>query len=299
MFADDTACVASNSNLTNLITFVNAELKKIARWFRANRMVVNVDKTKFIIFHTKGKKIDRNDDNEPGENIPSLIHPIERFHSNHPNPKCRSYKILGIFIDENLTFDLHTNHITAKLNRSLYCMNKVKNFLPQPAMKSLYYALIHSHLSYCPIIASCASNTNTKKILTSQKKAIRIISSKPSHAHTSPLFKNLNILPFNLMTKYAKLNFTHSVVYNYCPASFTNTWTTNLTQNLTQNPNYDRDLRNNNQIFVPHPRIELFKKSPLYSIPTVWNTLDDLCFQPNKSLFRKGLKEKLLNEIEN
>jgi hypothetical protein len=98
-------------------------------------MVVNVDKTKFIIFHLKGKKIDHNvsltyDDNEPGENIPSLIHPIENFHSNHPNPKCRSYKILGIFIDENLTFDFHTNHITAKLNnRSLYCMNKVKNFL--------------------------------------------------------------------------------------------------------------------------------------------------------------------------
>ncbi len=73
----------------------------------------------------------------------------------------------------------------------------------------------------------------------------------------------------------------------------------NLNQNRTQNPNYDRDLRNNNHIFVPLPRIKLFKKPPLYSIPTVWNTLDDLCFQPNKSLFRKGLKEKLLNEIEN
>jgi hypothetical protein len=60
MFADDTAGLASHNNINDLITFVNTELKKIARWFRANKMAVNVSKTKFIIFHTKGKKIPPN-----------------------------------------------------------------------------------------------------------------------------------------------------------------------------------------------------------------------------------------------
>ncbi len=58
MFADDTACVASGHNLQDLVSFVNTEIKKIAGWFRANRMTVNVSKTKFIIFRTKGKIID-------------------------------------------------------------------------------------------------------------------------------------------------------------------------------------------------------------------------------------------------
>jgi hypothetical protein len=31
MFADDTACVTSNSNLTNLKSFVTAELKKVSQ----------------------------------------------------------------------------------------------------------------------------------------------------------------------------------------------------------------------------------------------------------------------------
>jgi hypothetical protein len=57
MFADDTACVANNHNLKDLITYVNDELKKVARWFRANKMAVNVGKTKFLLFHTKGKLI--------------------------------------------------------------------------------------------------------------------------------------------------------------------------------------------------------------------------------------------------
>jgi hypothetical protein len=60
MFADDTACVASKANLDNLITYVNDKLKKVARWFRANKMAVNVSKTKFILFNTKEKIVEPN-----------------------------------------------------------------------------------------------------------------------------------------------------------------------------------------------------------------------------------------------
>ncbi len=55
MFADDTACLAKNVNINNLIEHINQELTKIARWFRTNQMAVNVSKTKFIIFHTREK----------------------------------------------------------------------------------------------------------------------------------------------------------------------------------------------------------------------------------------------------
>jgi hypothetical protein len=51
-------------------------------------------------------------------------------------------------------------------------------------MHTLYFALVHSHLSYCPIITSCASNANIQKIIRVQKKAIRIISNRnksPTH----------------------------------------------------------------------------------------------------------------------
>jgi hypothetical protein len=86
MFADDKAGLASDKNLDTLIVNVNEELKKIARWFRSNRMAVNVSKSKFIIFHTKGRIINDNmhliyDDNEPGENDPVLIKHIERIHT--------------------------------------------------------------------------------------------------------------------------------------------------------------------------------------------------------------------------
>jgi hypothetical protein len=42
MFLVDTAGLASNNNLNDLVQFVNDGLKKFARWFRASKMAVNV-----------------------------------------------------------------------------------------------------------------------------------------------------------------------------------------------------------------------------------------------------------------
>ncbi len=116
MFADDTAGLAFNSNLAELFSQVNTELKKIAHWFRANEMAVNVSKTKFIIFHTRGKNIDPSlkvfyDDNKPNNNNPDLIYELERIHNNHITYENRSYKLLGIHLDKTLSFDCHTKYL--------------------------------------------------------------------------------------------------------------------------------------------------------------------------------------------
>ena len=58
MFADDTSCTAACANLPLLIQHLNTELKKLANWFRANKMAVNISKNKFIIFHGKDKIVD-------------------------------------------------------------------------------------------------------------------------------------------------------------------------------------------------------------------------------------------------
>jgi hypothetical protein len=260
-------------------------------------MAVNVNKTKFIIFHTKGKNIDPNitkltyNDNEPNSNNPDLIYNIERYHNNHAKPECRSYKLLGIHFDENLSFDYHTNYLCNKINRSLFCINRAKNSLTPQALITLYYALIQSHLSYCPTIVSCANTGNISKISKLQKKAIRIINCKKYNDHTAPIFKRLKILPYEQIIRQAKLKMMHSVTYNYAPPSFRNIWPRNIERNI------EYDLRNNNMYTVPNPRIEQFKKSPLYSFAKLWNDLNDIKLQQNKKTFQIALKDYLLSEI--
>ena len=214
LFADDTGALNRGKKLPELIENTNIELAKLSAWFRANKMAVNTAKTKYLIFHTKGKQINmggkqilfnENDENAP--QLPQNINPLERIHLGHHTKSLRTYKLLGIHLDENLTFDTNTNFLITKLAKSIHCINKVKNTLPHKALLSLYYAIIHSHLSYCTTITSSTSNSNINKITKMQKKAIRIITNSSYTAHTLPLFNNLGILQYtDLITQSQQLS---------------------------------------------------------------------------------------------
>jgi hypothetical protein len=179
MFADDTFSLQAGSNINDLIQIVNSEINKMAVWFRANKLAVNINKTKYIIFRMRGKHLppDLPDIvyNENELNVqadPLLITTLERYHDNHPNDDCRAYKLLGIYLDEYLSLDSHTNHVVKKLSRSLYCIKQARNIIPPKGLLALYYALIHSHLTYCTSIMSGITAKNRNKIIKIQKKPL-------------------------------------------------------------------------------------------------------------------------------
>jgi Reverse transcriptase (RNA-dependent DNA polymerase) len=298
LFADDTSCLAEHKDLNELIVFVNQELKKLANWFLSNKMAVNISKTKYIIFRSKGKRIENQqqilfNNNEIGmpEN-PNLIFPLERVYCDNPNPEHKFYKLLGCYFDEYLSFDKHVDYICAKISRANFCIKRVSNDLSLKALRSLYFALVHPHLLYCSIILSCASVSAQKRILILQKKAIRIINKQPVSAHTTPLFSASNILPFDHLVLYNKLLFMHAIYYKYSPKSLHDMFPTNAARNLNV------ELRNIHEVTLPFVRIDWFKKFPLYSLPSAWNDLGtELTHQNNKMTFSILLKEHLFRSM--
>jgi len=292
MFADDTFSLEAGSDLNDLILAVNTEINKMAVWFRANKLAVNITKTKYIIFRMKGKKINdnipdiiynENEPNSPAEQ--SLITTLERYHDTHPDTTCRAYKLLGILLDEHLTLDAHTNHIVNKLTRSLYCIKQAKHIIPPKGMKSLYFALIHSHLTYCTSIMSGTTAKNRTKILKIQKKAIRIMTDSTYNAHTNPLFKKHCILPYDLLIKQAQLTFMHAIEHKLAPTSFERTWTKINERDPMLN------LRNANHYCLSLPRTETFKKSTFYALPAAWNALlPNIKYHQNKITFKWALR---------
>jgi hypothetical protein len=127
MYADDTLSLDSGEDLNNLIINVNDEVNKIAVWFRANKLAVNISKTTSIIFRMKNKKIGPNtpsilyNENEPGQPHDNmLITPLEHYHDNHESAECRSYNYLSIHQDEHLSLDTHTTQLINKLTRLLH-----------------------------------------------------------------------------------------------------------------------------------------------------------------------------------
>ena len=56
MFADDTNLLYSNNNIQDLFLTMNKELKNIAKCFDANKLLLNLGKTRCSFFHKSIKK---------------------------------------------------------------------------------------------------------------------------------------------------------------------------------------------------------------------------------------------------
>ena len=296
LFADDTIGLDSDTDIQTLINRANTELQKLANWLRANRMAANISKTKYIIFRPRGSKINidlennglvYNDNEINVTNDPDKIKKLGRIYNEHPDLNERTYKFLGVYLDEYLSFDAHCTHICNKLSMSNFIINRAKNFLSTKALRTLYFSLIHPHILYCLPIYSCTTNKNINKISTLQKKAIRIITKSNYTAHTAPLFATLKILPLNLLTTLSRGLLMHSIQHKYAPASLHNTWITNSQRNI------DIDLRNGHDIYIPFARTDQVKRLPYFALPTTWNELPDDRMTPNKTTFTIALKDYL------
>ena len=58
-------------------------------------------------------------------------------------------KYLGVFINEKLSWTEHINHLVSKVSRLSGILYRNKIFLPMNCKQNIYFALIHSNLTYC------------------------------------------------------------------------------------------------------------------------------------------------------
>ena len=119
MFAEDTNFFFEHSNINTLLKTVNDELIKINEWFSANKLSLNVGKTKFSLFHKSGKKY----------SIPS--HPPRLKINNHDIERVNAMKFLGVLLDENLK---HIKYLENKIAKNIGLMYRAKPFLDKGSL---------------------------------------------------------------------------------------------------------------------------------------------------------------------
>ena len=137
IFADVTNILFSHRDPEKLEKFINNELKKISNWFKFNKLSLNIDKTNFMIF--KNKHSDK----------PDLNFKIEIDDKNID--KVEVTKFLGILIDNNLSWKSHTSHISKIVSKYNGIIRKIRPYLHQDSLLSLYNTLVLPYLSYCTL----------------------------------------------------------------------------------------------------------------------------------------------------
>ena len=205
IYADDTTlCSSIKVELTAAQNSknINDELQNISIWLKSNKLSLNTNKTKCMIFHNIQKKVDQPEIKLNGKQIETVS----------------SFNYLGILLDTALTFKNHISRLTATLSKTIGSLNLIKKSVSENILLQIYNSLIHSKLCYGILVWGHKSY----KLNKIQKRAIRVITNSRFNAHTEPLFKRLNILRSEDINKLQIYKFLHKLENNGVPEYFQN-----------------------------------------------------------------------------
>ena len=173
------------------------ELCKIMDWLSANKLSLNVNKTKCMIFHSDKK---------------TVLYP-KLFIDDIEIEGVDYFNFLGLQIHHTLKWNKQLSCISLKISKITGLLHKLKSEYPTSILKSIYNTLILPNINYC--ILSWGSQIDKLYLL--QKRAIRNISKSDFRAHTEPLFKEHNLLKVQDIYHMAILKFYSKLINDNLP----------------------------------------------------------------------------------
>lgn len=277
IFADDTNLFLSNSDIYELFSNMNKELNHISNWFKCNKLTLNIDKTKWILFHSLAKK------RFLPNNLPKLF--IDKIEIK----KESVTRFLGIYIDKNITWKYHIDFISTKLAKSIGILYKVRYYLNKQNLIQLYYSFIHSYINYANIVWGSTSKSKLRNLYHRQKHAMRLICFENRFSHSNILFKNVKALNVYELNVYNILCFMFRCKSEQPLFIFKDLFTHKAINKYT--------LRNNNLIIEPFCQTKFNQFCINYRAPYLWNKIvvPNFDLSISFSVFKTKLKNFILS----
>ena len=274
LFADDTNLFFCNHSISELEYIINQELVHLSTWFKSNKLSLNVNKTNYILFRNKGKRV---------KDKLNIV--IDGININEVN----NTKFLGLYIDQSLTWTNHITHISSKISKNIGIIKRLSKIVPHHVLITLYNTLITPYLNYCNIIWASNYPGRLKPLEVLQKRIVRIICNADRLASTSSLFKQLNLLKLQDINILQIAQFMYK--YHHCllPTEFNDYFV--LNSNV-----HEHNTRSSatNKYHLPSIKTNIRKFSIKFSGPTTWNnTSNHITSAASLAIFKK----KLINSI--
>jgi hypothetical protein len=281
-FADDTTMYVSDPDVNLLYKKAETEVNNLFNWFCANKLSLNSTKTKYIVIRPNTKQLNLN-----RYQLKINGTPLSRVGN---NCKETAIKFLGIYIDECLTWKKHLAHVNTKIARAIYSIKQLKHVFPCNNLRTLYFALIHPHISYGILAWGKASPTILKKTEILQKRAVRMINKKAYNSHTDPLYKSSEILKITDLYEHQVNLFMYDFYHKLLPISFHSVFKYN--HEIQSRPTRQSHLFN-----IERCQSAFSSNLPLYTFPIISNKYSKSVRNTiSRSLYKEQIKNHFIKK---
>jgi hypothetical protein len=276
LFADDTTLVETNVNPNLLLFLINTYLDKIYDWCCYNKLAVNTDKTKWILFSRNR-----------GE-IPKLLL------NNVEIERVKKLKYLGFTLDDRLTYKYHVKGLISNLASYAFVSWKIRPFMTVESAKLYYYGLVHSRVCYGLLLwgGVFLEGMSAIRLCRLQDKIIfnLFACDNDTRCNVKDIYKRHNILQFPDLYKVKLCICTFKILKeNYAP------FLGESLESCARDIHYD--MRHVDEYIVPFPTVRSVKFNFLYRSIKLWNELP-VAFKelPDSKIFGKSLFKNYIDQ---
>ncbi len=266
-YADDNTLTAFSNTFSNLIRILEQEANVAIDWLERNQMIANPDKFHALLA-TKGR------DDTTGKTI--TIH-RKQIQSED------TVKLLGVKIDQGLTFDEHISDLCRKAAAQLNALKRLKGYMGFDAKKILIQSFVCSNFNYCPLVWHFSSTKSVEKIEKIQERALRLLFNDSTSSYD------------NLLSKAGKCSMRISRLRTLCIEIYKTVSKLNppFIQNIFKLKETTRSARNPKELIHHRPNQVTFGSKSLLSLgPQSWNALPkEIKLAENVQTFKKLIKQ--------
>lgn len=195
-FADDTVLVYTGNDENDLCFEVNADLKKYMNWLYCNKLKINSDKTKYILFKQKNKITD---------NITIQMNNVSIEQVSH-------IKYLGLVVDDKLTWSMHMNYMREKILPIIPALFKHRYYLTKKSKYNVYNAFVLPHLRYLIPVWGSGAQCHITNIITLQNTVVKILFNFDRLTNSDMLYRELNISPIIKIYEFEQDKLMHKIL---------------------------------------------------------------------------------------
>ena len=119
---------------------------------------------------------------------------IQHLNINIDGDKIRDvnkHKLLGVYIDENLRWTDHIDHLCAIISSKISLLRQFSTYIPNGAQIIFYQGYILPLIDYGSSTQGTTSMNNIERLSKLQKRAAQIILNAPYDTASSDMFKTL------------------------------------------------------------------------------------------------------------
>lgn len=166
LFADDTTVCVSADTLEESLEGSMIAQEVALGWFCSNELLLNTDKTIRMVFSMRS--LDGVDAGAQGA------------------------KFLGVNVDRRLLWEDHILFVRSKLASGLYLLRGLAGSVSLKVLKTAYYGIFHSHISYATLVWGHSAAAD--HLFGLQRRAIRILAGLGYRDDCRHAFVQLSVL---------------------------------------------------------------------------------------------------------